>query len=516
VVDLIVVFRELHEDGSVHFHVVVKLLVQSRFLLAKKTLADRDRLASHFSCSHSLLWSAVRYCHIATPTKPDVDETPWIWTARWEGFANEAGAVVDLFEKSQQPFQADTWRKRREKQDKEASKAGGKTSFTKLDFTALVISKHLYSKDCLLAYMQEHGTATMQLFTNKCQRKLEEFIEDAEEWASARENALFEKTSDWDLLLQALAKPCPHGFDCSYKKAVAEIFRLNRSTVCQAKLAHALRTIIKHGPSKHVRIPFLVGPSNSGKSTLLYPFDDLYSPKKVLHKPALGSSFGLRNITKKRFFFWDDYVPVEYAHEKTVPKSTFLSLFIGKHSEIQVSQSFSDGNLDVAWNRGVVFTAKKEGLWNTTSRIGEEDVRHMQNRCDEYDFCHVFARNSLQEVTSCAHHMAEWIVNGAVDYDAAAEVAAGSRVALPLADGMGLAVGAPETELVKGLQRLLCVAHIPEDLRLKLAADLDDLGAVDVVELGVEDWQALPSWGSLRTLQQRRLLQLAVGPRASP
>ena len=44
--------------------------------------------------------------------------------------------------------------------------------------------------------MQEHGTVTMQLFANKCQRKLEEYIEDAEEWASAKDNALFEKTSD--------------------------------------------------------------------------------------------------------------------------------------------------------------------------------------------------------------------------------------------------------------------------------------------------------------------------------
>ena len=79
----------------------------------------------------------------------------------------------------------------------------------------------------------------------------------------------------------------------------------------------------------------------------MYLLDDLHTPKKVLHKPALSSTFGLRNILSKRFIFWGDCRPVDDAHEKTVPTTQFLSLFIGKHTEIQVSQSSNDGNLDV-------------------------------------------------------------------------------------------------------------------------------------------------------------------------
>eukprot|EP00973_Karenia_brevis_P061824 8597408-Karenia_brevis.AAC.1 len=94
----------------------------------------------------------------------------------------------------------------------------------------------------------------------------------------------------------------------------------------------------------------------------------MYTPKRVLHKPALGSSFALRNIEKKRFIFWDDYRPVDYAAEKTIPVSLFLSLFIGQHTEIQASQSFNDGNKDIRWQRGVVFTAKQNGLWDPTKK----------------------------------------------------------------------------------------------------------------------------------------------------
>ena len=58
----------------------------------------------------------------------------------------------------------------------------------------------------------------------------------------------------------------------------------------------------------------------------------------------------------------------------------FLSLFIGQYTEIQVSQAFNDGNKDVSWKRGVVFTAKQEGLWETTSRVSAEDVKHMRQQ----------------------------------------------------------------------------------------------------------------------------------------
>jgi len=314
---LIVVFLESHEDGSTHFHVVVRFKDNRRFQVAKRYLRETHQLPSHFSCSHSLVWSAMRYCFIATPRKPDVDETPWIWTPTWSGFAKDS-KEVDLFDLSQRPYRADDWRKQKQAADTEALKAGQKITFAKHDLKALIISKHLYDKDGLLSFIQEHGTAAMQIFASNHQRKLTEYIQDAEEWATAKQNAAFAAISDWDLLCQARAKPCPHGDECGYKKSVAEIFRLNSSTVSRARLAFCLREIMKNGPAKHIRIPFLVGPSNSGKSTLLYPLDDLMGPKYVFHKPALGSTFALRNITKKRFIFWDDYGPVGERYRKTL------------------------------------------------------------------------------------------------------------------------------------------------------------------------------------------------------
>ena len=164
----LVAFQEKHADGSLHYHVAIKLKVASRFATAKHTLRERHHLPSHWSCSHTQFWSAVRYGFIPSPKKPVVDSTPAQWTSD--------GKPLDLFACSQEPFQADMWRRRREECDKEAAKLESKVTFTKLDLTSLIISKHLYTKDSLIAYVQDFGTAVMQSYVNRVQRKLTEYL----------------------------------------------------------------------------------------------------------------------------------------------------------------------------------------------------------------------------------------------------------------------------------------------------------------------------------------------------
>jgi len=90
------------------------------------------------------LWSALRYCYIASLTK-EVDDTPWLWTPSWTGFAHEQSAV-DLFALSQEPYLADAWKKRREAQERKGQNKKARTAFTKLDLTSVIISKHLWSR----------------------------------------------------------------------------------------------------------------------------------------------------------------------------------------------------------------------------------------------------------------------------------------------------------------------------------------------------------------------------------
>ena len=157
------------------------------------------------------------------------------------------------------------------------------------------------------------------------------------------------------------------------------------------------RAVMVSGPSKTTRAPIIVGPSNSGKTTLVLPFDDLFGHNRVFHKPALNSSFPLVNLSKhKRFLFFDDFRPIEYAQE-TIDVSTFLSLFNGHPFEIRQSQAFRHGNEDFAWRKGCCLTAKDQELWEPWGNVSAEDVQHMRNRMHVFT-CHAVLQDLRQTV----------------------------------------------------------------------------------------------------------------------
>lgn len=182
---------------------------------------------------------------------------------------------------------------------------------------------------------------------------------------------------------------------------------------------------------------------------------------------------------------------------------------MGQHTEVQVSQAFNDGNKDVQWNRGVVFTAKQEDLWTTTSRISTEDVAHMRNRVREFVFGRVMGKGDLKDVTSCSSCMARWIVAGSAQRDAAGGLHAMPTV-LPIDEDKKAAMQ-PDVQLrvaaIVGLSQLLQKLQVPTEVATMLLEDLEELGAARASELTSEDWASLRVWAALRPLQKRRLLQ---------
>jgi hypothetical protein len=204
----------------------------------------------------------------------------------------------------------------------------------------------------------------------------------------------------------------------------------------------------------------------------------------------------------KRFIFWDDYRPVEFAHEKTVPVSLFLSLFVGQHCEVQVSQSFNDGNKDIQWKQGVVFTGKEEGMWEPTRFVSAEDVRHMRNRVVEFRFMVPMVEGALRDVISCPCCMAKWIVNGSSAGDAVPAL----QPVLPVL-ALDEHQDSHRVMAIFGLKDLMAAVRVPVAVCVSVLEDLEGLGAVRVSELTVADWESLNAWSLLRPLQKRRLLE---------
>jgi hypothetical protein len=487
VVQKLAVFREAHASGDVHYHVALKLSRSMRFRPAKMALQERHKLASHWSCTHSQFFSTVRYCHIPSERKPTVDAEPYTWTSD--------GRAMDLFAESQEPFVAGAWKRRREEHDKKAFALQKKArACTKLDLTAIILDQSLRTKAAVLAYVQAHGTAAIQSFVHQNQRKINDFLEDAIEWEGARDTARLERETAWEQLCRTADGECPHGEACGYAACVEDLFVQNQDVLSRTALAYALREIIKKGPSKTTRVPLIVGSTNTGKTTLVLPFDQLFGFKNVMHKPALGSKFALRNIVKdKKFLLWDDFRPVHYAQE-TVPTATQLSLFTGLPFEVQVSQSFNDGNMDFEWRRGAVVTAKEDGLWTPGRGVSEEDVRHLQSRFEVFRCVASLAR--LREVEGCPCHMSRWIRDGAATADA-------TPVLRPVLPTMSMSA---KSWNIEGFDVLVHEVRVPMDTAATLHDELLHLGAVCARELPAAEWQTLQSWRLLKPLEQRRVL----------
>ena len=185
-----------------------------------------------------------------------------------------------------------------------------------------------------------------------------------------------------------------------------------------------------------------------------------------------------------------------------MPVAAFLSLFIGKPAEVQASQSFNDGNPDVQWNRGAVFTAKLEGLWQPTSRVTAEEVRHLRNRVEEFHFHAVLGDANLKEVDTCAPCMARWICKYSDEFDAI-------PIRLSTPASQSTAAGSLRTfAAVEGFAQVMAAARLADGVAMELFEQVSNLGAVHVAELCASDWEQLPAWASLRVWERRRLVRM--------
>lgn len=137
------VFMELHEPKAgdaddvprlPHYHVALQAKRSFRFLPFKRALRARHGLATHWSCDHTGYFSAVRYCALPTPTKPqsELDPEPRLWAAH--------GLHKPLFEACQEPTTAAALQQRRENRVRCALEHGkAEPRATEMDLYAAIV-----------------------------------------------------------------------------------------------------------------------------------------------------------------------------------------------------------------------------------------------------------------------------------------------------------------------------------------------------------------------------------------
>ncbi len=85
---------------------------------------------------------------------------------------------------------------------------------------------------------------------------------------------------------------------------------------------------------------------------------------------------------------------------------------------------------------------------------------------------------------------------------------------MPVAATPVAKTSASDFSAVAGFRGIMVSANLPALVAEELFSEVVALGAVDVIELSLSDWEQLPSWRKLRPVEAGRL-KAAAGPASS-
>ena len=325
----VAVWREYHspeQDGTMYAHDHIAILAQPQcqfhFLPVKKALLARHGLASHWSCTHQGYWSAVRYCSVASATKPQtaLDREPVLWSA--------IGEHPPLYMCREEPLTAAALRKRSEAKYQAASTRGKMERVTELDVWPIIIehqfrngpddqSAHLK----LIAYAKEHCSQAMQAFLFKRRSQLAGLIDSIWQWETVGTTLQEVMEPRAERLARAANEPCV----CDGKWPVLIAHSAASNNIPLHLLCRDVVAALTGGRAETTPVVVLAGAcGGEGKSLFFKPLQAMFGHEHVFFSPEPGS-FPLLDLPGKKVVFLDDW----RFNQKVLPFETQCRWFDG-------------------------------------------------------------------------------------------------------------------------------------------------------------------------------------------
>lgn len=305
------VWRELHKqhaDGSTvraHDHLPILAQKQFRYLPVKRALLQRFGLASHWSCSHTGYWSAVRYLARPSPKKPlrGLDGTPVLWAA--------SGMHPPVDECCHEPLTAAALRKRRLDADNEAAELGKRVpKITELDVWPIVVQhgfrntaddEHAHLE--LIAFAKTHCSDAMHRFLFKHRQRLPALIDDIWRWETVEETLAKARMARLRLLEEAAQTPCR--CQGEWRSTVTDAFTKNNIAV--EDVCRDVYSALDEGRAERTPVIVFSGArGGEGKSFYFKPLYTCFGFEYLFTTPQKGN-FPLLDLPGKKAVFLDDW-----------------------------------------------------------------------------------------------------------------------------------------------------------------------------------------------------------------
>ena len=305
------VFREYHQENPqgvrfTHDHITVLGVDRFRFAPVKRALLQRYGLASHWSVKHDGHWSCVRYCAMASPTKPlaSLDRNPYVWSAR--------GAHPPIEDCCYEPVTAHALSAKRAKLVQTAAENGlPEPRITDLDVWALVVRANIRNTPDdrsahirLAAYAKQHCGDAMVHYLFRRRQRLPTMIDDIWQWERAEQLAEVACKSRLELLQAAAQSACT--CEGAWPALVVSAFLQNGLSI--SELCNAVLNALVKGRSETTPVIVLAGgQGGEGKSMFLKPLHSVLDGEGMVFGTPEKANFPLLDLPLAKVVFLDEF-----------------------------------------------------------------------------------------------------------------------------------------------------------------------------------------------------------------
>jgi hypothetical protein len=401
-----VVFRELHKAtaaGAVHahYHVAVKAASSFRFMPVKKAMLQRFGLASHWSCSHSGYWSAIRYCYVPSPTKPlaSLDTHPLLWA--------QVGDHPALHLCCNEPATAAATQAKRQRREFKAAETGKKEpKVSEYDLWPIVVESRIRNLPGdrtahlrLVQYVKTHCSSAVCAFVFKNRARLPQLIDDIWAWEEVDDAVANASRSRMDALRAAEAKPCV----CGGAWMGFALYSLTMNNIDVPDLCKHMYKALSLGRGPSTPVITLAGAAGGeGKSFFLKGLAAVFGVENVFFSPQ-HPSFPLLDLNSASVVLLDDF----RFFQTPVPVATQCLWFDGSPVPIARPQNVAGQTGQDLYRAGApIFITTQKGDVDKLAASCDGDASMLFRRLRVYNFT---ARmpGPPAAVPECAHCFAK-------------------------------------------------------------------------------------------------------------
>ena len=276
---------EKHQDGGSHYHMVVKLDRQKRWLSVRNYLDTKHSVKVNFSDKHANYYDAWKYVAKADPD--------YIQSIGHPDFEN---ATIPR-------TSAATSAKQKRAQDVDKSCTKRRRTFDALDLSEIILRHHIHSKAELLLLAKQQkaeGKTDLALYALNNIDKVVKVIQTTWDMEEAGDIVHRRQTPRLEILQTAQSSGCVDGCEGQWLTCAKET--LTRNNIELAVFGKAIITALEKGRGKNRNV-MIVGPANCGKTFLLKPLCTIYN---AFTNPSTNS-FAWVGVEESEIIFLNDF-----------------------------------------------------------------------------------------------------------------------------------------------------------------------------------------------------------------